>query len=87
MSDNKYYELDSEEQHLEDSINIESLKPLKNSATLKARIVEAARNTNAKTHTINIRLPERDLYRLKAKALQEGMPYQTLIASILHKSI
>jgi predicted DNA binding CopG/RHH family protein len=53
----------------------------------KAKLVEAAHASNSKTRNINIRLSERDLYKLKAKALQEGMPYQTLVTSILHKNI
>ncbi len=36
---------------------------------------------------ISLRLPESDLERLKAKAMREGMPYQTLIGSILHKAV
>jgi predicted DNA binding CopG/RHH family protein len=35
---------------------------------------------------ISLRLPETDLERLKARAMREGMPYQTLIGSILHKA-
>jgi predicted DNA binding CopG/RHH family protein len=39
-------------------------------------------------HTkISLRLPKSDLARLKAKAMREGMPYQTLIGSILHKAV
>ncbi|SMF69862.1 Predicted DNA binding protein, CopG/RHH family [Xaviernesmea oryzae] len=49
---------------------------------------EAARNTiEGKRQRISISIPERDLARLKAKALEEGMPYQTLINSILHKYV
>lgn len=44
-----------------------------------------ARNTFAKTRSINIRISERDLLRMKALALHEGVPYQTLISSTLHK--
>jgi predicted DNA binding CopG/RHH family protein len=36
---------------------------------------------------ISLRIPESDLARLKAKALREGMPYHTLIGSILHKAV
>lgn len=36
---------------------------------------------------ISISIPERDLTRLKARAAEEGMPYQTLINSILHKYV
>lgn len=36
---------------------------------------------------ITLRISRHDLMRLKSKALQEGMPYQTLIGSILHKAV
>lgn len=38
-------------------------------------------------HRINIRLSTRDLQALQKRALAEGVPYQTLIASILHKYV
>jgi predicted DNA binding CopG/RHH family protein len=40
-----------------------------------------------KRQRISIMIPERDLARLKARAAEEGMPYQTLINSILHKYV
>ena len=46
-----------------------------------------AQNTLTKNKNINIRLSERDLHRLKVKAAEEGLPYQTLAASILHKAV
>ncbi len=46
---------------------------------------EAASNYLRKNNRINIRLSGADLNLLKRKAVQEGMPYQTLIASVLHK--
>lgn len=52
----------------------------------KRELRQIAKNTLNKTRNINIRLSERDLYRLKAKAVEEGIPYQTLASSILHKS-
>ena len=49
---------------------------------------DAAPNTmEGKRQRISISIPERDLARLKAKALEEGMPYQTLINSIPHKYV
>lgn len=49
---------------------------------------DAARDTiDGKRQRISISIPERDLARLKAKALEQGMPYQTLINSILHKYV
>jgi len=47
----------------------------------------AARAVSRKDKRINIRVPARDLEELQIKAMQEGMPYQTLIASILHKYV
>lgn len=49
---------------------------------------EQARQTlDAKRKRISISIPERDLLRLKTRAAEEGMPYQTLINSILHKYV
>lgn len=49
---------------------------------------EAARRTlNGKRQRISISIPERDLAKLKTRAAEEGMPYQTLINSILHKYV
>lgn len=48
---------------------------------------QIAKNTGLKNKRINIRLSEKDLSNLKAKSLEEGLPYQTLVASIIHKYI
>jgi len=47
----------------------------------------AARATAIKDRRVNIRLSSGDLQDIQVKALQEGMPYQTLIASVLHKYV
>ena len=47
----------------------------------------AARTTAIKDKRVNIRLSSLDLLDIQAKALEEGMPYQTLIASVLHKYV
>jgi predicted DNA binding CopG/RHH family protein len=41
----------------------------------------------AKDQRMNIRIGKKDLEGIKAKALEEGMPYQTLVASIIHKYV
>ena len=51
----------------------------------KKRLKKSARATLRKNKTVSIRLPERDVEKLKAKAAEKGMPYQTLIASVLHQ--
>jgi predicted DNA binding CopG/RHH family protein len=48
---------------------------------------EAARATAMKDRRVNIRLSSPDLRDLRARALEEGLPYQTLIASVLHKFV
>lgn len=82
----KYYELDKEEQEILDSVERGEWKPVKNLTEEKRRLRQIARNTLNKTRNINLRLSERDLQKLKAKAVREGIPYQTLASSILHKS-
>jgi len=47
----------------------------------------AARETFVKDRRVNIRLSSPDLMDIQARALEEGIPYQTLIASVLHKYI
>ncbi|MEF8730892.1 MAG: hypothetical protein V5B40_02865 [Candidatus Accumulibacter meliphilus] len=51
------------------------------------QIRESARATATKDQRINIRLSAGDLRDIQVKAMQEGMPYQTLIASVLHKYV
>lgn len=51
------------------------------------RFQEAARATLRKDKRVNIRMSERDLVRFQKKAVEEGLPYQTLISSVLHKYI
>jgi predicted DNA binding CopG/RHH family protein len=48
---------------------------------------DAARATSIKDRRVNIRLSSPDLRDLRARALEEGVPYQTLIASVLHKFV
>jgi predicted DNA binding CopG/RHH family protein len=50
-------------------------------------IRNAARATVIKDKRVNIRLSSADLMDIQARAIEEGMPYQTLIASVLHKYV
>jgi predicted DNA binding CopG/RHH family protein len=52
-----------------------------------ARYQSAARTTLRKDRRVNIRMTERDLTRYQIVAMNEGLPYQTFISSILHKFI
>jgi len=85
MSQN-HYDLTEEEQRELDAFESGELQSVPNLAERKGELQEITRNTLNKTRNINIRLTERDLHKLKAKAIEEGIPYQTLAASILHKA-
>ena len=57
------------------------------SKTEIAQFRAAARATAIKDKRVNIRLSSGDLKDIQVKALEEGIPYQTLIASVLHKYV
>ncbi len=81
----KYYELDKEEQAILRAYESGKLKRVKNFAEEKEKLELAARATLNKTRNINIRLSERDLQKIKVKAMERGLPYQTLVASVVHQ--
>lgn len=62
------------------------LKSVATKAELE-KIKAAARATALKDRRVNIRLSSSDLTDIQVKALEEGIPYQTLIASVLHKYV
>ena len=51
------------------------------------KLKDAARATAVKDRRVNIRLSSIDLGDIQVRALEEGIPYQTLIASVLHKYV
>ncbi|MDC1287301.1 hypothetical protein N8198_05400 [Gammaproteobacteria bacterium] len=53
----------------------------------RAELVTAAKDTVRKDKRINIRISNRDLRAVQLKASEEGVPYQTLVSSIIHKYI
>ncbi len=77
--------LDTEEQEILDSFERDEWVSVKNAEEEKAFAQAAATNYFRKDMRINIRLSRNDLNRIKQKAAYEGLPYQTLIASLLHK--
>lgn len=81
----KYFEPTKEELEIEKAFKKGKLVRVKNFKKLKKYYQEVARNTLNKTKNINIRITEKTLYKLKAKAVEEGIPYQTLASSVLHK--
>jgi predicted DNA binding CopG/RHH family protein len=51
----------------------------------KKQYQEYARYSLSKRKRINIRMSERDLKKIQAKAIEEGIPYQSLISMLIHK--
>jgi len=79
--------LDAEEKEILEAFDAGKLKKSK---AVKKQIEQhkaIAEATFKKDARINIRLSSRDLRSLQARALKEGMPYQTLVSSVLHKYI
>jgi predicted DNA binding CopG/RHH family protein len=79
--------LSEEEKNLLDSVERGEWKRIPNFKQEAARYRETARATLRKDKRVNIRMAERDLVRFQKTAVHEGLPYQTLISSILHKYI
>jgi len=52
-----------------------------------SRYREYAKHTLHKNKRINIRISERDLVHIQKKAVEEGLPYQTLVSSVIHKYV
>ncbi len=79
------FNLTKEEKAMEAQVNRADIRPI-----TKAEVTylqQVARNTFSKNKTITVRVSERNLMRLKAAAAREGVPYQTLISSLIHKHI
>jgi predicted DNA binding CopG/RHH family protein len=78
---------DSEENEILEAFESGKLKKTKNAKKQIQQHKVAAEATFKKDARINIRLSSRDLRSLQAKALMEGIPYQTLVSSVLHKFV
>lgn len=82
----KAFELiDKEESDLMKSVEVDEWRPVKDFKKQKDKAVGAARNTLKKDKRINLRLTQKDCHQIQVKAVEEGIPYQTLISSIIHK--
>jgi predicted DNA binding CopG/RHH family protein len=77
--------LDQEEKELLGSFERGEWRSVEGWGAEFERYREYARATFKKDRRVNIRISSKDLEALQKRALQEGIPYQTLMASILHK--
>lgn len=81
MSKEKAMVLDEYESEILEAFENGKLKPVKSKTDFQA----IARDTMKKKREINIRISENDLSALQRRAEKDGIPYQTLIGSVLHK--
>jgi predicted DNA binding CopG/RHH family protein len=77
--------IDKEESDLMKSVEKDEWRPVKDLKKQKEKAIAAARNTLKKDKRINLRLTQKDYHQIQVKAIEEGIPYQTLISSIIHK--
>lgn len=80
-------ELDQEEREVLEAYEKGRLERVTLSRDEIEQYREAARALSRKDKRINIRLSSQDLEQLQIKAMEEGIPYQSLIASVLHKYV
>ena len=76
---------DAEERKLQRSYEKGGWRSARPSRKTLERYRTYARATLAKDRRVNIRLSSRDVEDIQARAMEEGIPYQTLMASVLHK--
>jgi predicted DNA binding CopG/RHH family protein len=79
--------LDDEERDILESYERGEWVPVKSPKKEIKRLQQYARNTLQKDKRINIRMSSKDLDQVQVIAAQEGIPYQTLVSSIIHKYV
>jgi predicted DNA binding CopG/RHH family protein len=82
MKNNEY---SAEELELLDTMENQPLESVPNLTQEIAALKTSVKDKYSKRKSINLRLLEDDLQKIKIKAMRDGIPYQTLIGSILHK--
>lgn len=85
ISKKAFKPIDQEEKNLMESIDNDEWQPVKDINQEKEKAVAAARSILKKDKRINLRLTQKDYYQIQIKAIEEGIPYQTLISSLVHK--
>lgn len=76
---------DATEKEILESVERGDWRSTKGAKRNRARYARYARETFRKDRRLNIRISSKDLEAIQKRALEEGLPYQTLIASLLHK--
>ena len=82
-----HHDMDTEERDILDRFERGELRPAPGAAREMEDAQEAAHSTSKKTRQVNLRVTERDYMLVRARAREEGIPYQTLLSSIIHKYV
>ena len=77
--------LDANEKEILDSVERGEWRSTRGGKRERSRYARYARATFRKDRRLNIRISSKDLEAIQKRALEEGLPYQTLISSLLHK--
>jgi predicted DNA binding CopG/RHH family protein len=77
--------IDADENELLESVERGEWRPARGGERERSRYARYAKATFRKDRRLNIRLSSKDLEAIQKRALAEGLPYQTLISSLLHK--
>lgn len=81
------YKLDNEEKEILNDYENDEYVEISDMEKEIEKHTEYAKATFLKNKRINIRISQRDLEYIQRRALEEGIPYQTLIASLIHRYI
>ncbi len=79
------HQLNAEEREILEHFERGELTPASGAQREMETAQLAARNTFNKTRRVNLRVTERDFNLAHARAREEGIPYQTLLSSVIHK--
>ena len=77
--------LKTDEKDILDSVERGEWRSSRTSGRERARFARYAKATFRKDRRVNIRISSKDLEAIQKRAIEEGLPYQTLISSLLHK--
>ena len=78
-------DLNSEERDILERFERDEVRPAPDAEREIDLARQAARNTFNKTRRVNLRMTERDFNLAHSRAREEGLPYQTLLSSVIHK--
>ena len=83
----KYFELDKKENEILQGFEKGDFNSVKDYKKEASKYKNYAKITLNKTKNVNLRLSEKDLQKIKTMASEEGIPYQTLLSSLIHRYI